>query len=88
MLIEDAIGGSEECKDMIDEVVLGVGQPGPVRKVCQKADLFCHPEISFGFIVHPPDVSMVDGEEYKAVWMFLQKRFRSKESFVFANLVF
>jgi hypothetical protein len=43
---------------------------------------------AFGFLVHPPYVSMVDRKEYKAVWIFLQKRFRSKESFVFGNLVF
>jgi len=24
-----------------------------------------------GFLVHPPDVSMVDGEEHEAVWIFL-----------------
>ena len=24
-----------------------------------------------GFLVHPPDVSMLDGEKHKAVWIFL-----------------
>ena len=31
--VDDAIGGSKECKDVGDEVAFGVGQPGPVRKV-------------------------------------------------------
>ena len=41
-----------------------------------------------GFLVHPPDVSMVDGEKHGAVWIFLWERFGSKESFVFGNFVF
>ncbi len=54
-------------KDVGNEVAFGVGQPGPVCKVCQKVNLFCCPERSFGFLVHPPDVGMVDGKEYKVV---------------------
>ena len=50
--------------------MFGVGQSDPVREVCQMVDLFCHPEGSFGFLVHLPDVSMVDGEEHKVMWIF------------------
>jgi hypothetical protein len=31
----------------------------------------CHDVLFIGFLVHPPDVSMVDGENHKAVWIFL-----------------
>ncbi len=51
-------------------MAFGVGQPGPVHEVCRKVNLFCRSERSFGFLVHPPDVGMVDGKEYKAVWIF------------------
>ena len=31
----------------------------------------CHDVLFIGFLVHPPDVSMVDGENHEAVWIFL-----------------
>jgi hypothetical protein len=71
IFIDDSIRGSKECKDVRDEVRFSVGQSDPVREVCSKVNLFCCPEGSFGLLVHPPDVVMVDGEEYEAVWIFL-----------------
>ena len=72
ILIDDAIKGGEECKDTGDEVMFGIGQPGPVHEVCREVDLFCQPERGFSFLEHPSTVGMVDAEDYKAMWILLQ----------------
>ncbi len=69
-------------------MAFGVGQPGPVREVCQNVDLFCHPERSFGFLAHPPDVGMVDGKEYKAVWIFCSSGLGARSPLLLAILCF
>jgi hypothetical protein len=73
---------------MVDEVAFSARQPGLVRKVYQKVNLFCHPERSFGFLVHPPDVGMVNGKEYKAVWIFCSSSLGARSLLFLAILCF
>ena len=37
-----------------------VGQVGPVYDVCGEVDLLNRPEGGFGFLVHAPDVGVLD----------------------------
>ena len=71
VLIDNAVGGGKECKDMEDGVAFSFSQPVPICGVCREVDLFHRPERNFGFLIHQPDVGMVDVEEYEAMWVLL-----------------
>ena len=62
VLIDNAIRGGKECKNMGEKVAFVVGQVGPVHNVCGKVDLLDRPEGGFGFLVHAPDVMVLDGK--------------------------
>ena len=58
VLVDNAIRGSEESKDVGDEVSLVIVQTVvPVVQVLGQVDLFSSPERSFGLLVHLPDLS-------------------------------
>ena len=48
---------------MRDEVLFCRRESIPVRSVGRKVNFFSGPEGSFGLLVHPPDVFVLDGEE-------------------------
>jgi hypothetical protein len=57
VLVDDAIGGGEECEDVGDEEALVVVEaPVPVMKVLREIDLLGGPERSLGLLVHLPDL--------------------------------
>ena len=57
VLVDDAIRGSEEGKDVRDEETLVVVEAlVPVVKVLGQVDLLCGPEGSLGLLVHLPDL--------------------------------
>ena len=62
VLVENVIRGGKECKNMGKKVAFIVGQLGPVHDVCGKVNLLDRPEGGFSFLVHFPDVVMLDGE--------------------------
>ena len=62
VLVDNAIRGGEECKNMGEKVAFVVRQLSPVHNVCGKADLLNRPEGGFSFLVHSPDVRMLDGK--------------------------
>ncbi len=71
VLVDDAIGGSEEHKNMGDKVAFIGRYSVPIPNVCREVNLFRCLEGCFGFLVHLPDVGMVNGEEHKVVWVLL-----------------
>ncbi len=68
-LVDDAIRGSKERKNLGDKVAFIGRYSVPICDVCWEVNLFHCPEGCFSFHLHPPDVDMVDGEEHKAVWI-------------------
>lgn len=57
VLVDNAIGGSEEGEDVGDEEALVVIQAlVPVVKILGEINLFCGPEGSFGLLVELPDL--------------------------------
>ena len=62
VLVDDAIGGGEEGKDVGDEVALVVVEAGvPIVHVLGQIDLFGSPEGRFGLLVHLPDLDRCEG---------------------------
>jgi hypothetical protein len=60
VLVDNAVGGSEEGEDVGDEEALVVVQSlVPVVEVLGQVDLLGGPEGSFGLLVHLPDLSSV-----------------------------
>ena len=62
VLVDNDIGSREECKNMGKKVAFVVRQLGPVCDVCSKVNLLDCPEGGFGFLVHVPDVRVLDGK--------------------------
>ena len=52
---------------MRDEVLFCRRESIPVRSVGRKVNFFSGPEGSFGLLVHPPDVVVLDGEQDKTM---------------------
>ncbi len=79
ILIDDAIQCFEEGQDEGDEVLLQRW----------KSNLFSHPKICFGLLVHFPDVIVFDGNKDKMMMMGigLKKWFGGKIAFHLGNLV-
>ena len=69
-----SIGGSEESENMLNEVFLAVSEFFPVLDVLGEVDLFCSPEGSLLILVHLPNVTILNWEQYKSIWILLQKR--------------
>ena len=78
VLEDDAIGGGEEGEDVGDEVALAVGEGVPVAEVLGEVHLLRRPERGFGFLVHFPDLRVLDWEHAEAI------RVRSQEG-LFGN---
>ena len=73
---------------MGDKVAFVVGEVVPVSGVGLEVNLLGSPKRGFGFLVHAPDVVVLEGKENKTVWIFLDERFWCKESLVFSVLVY
>ena len=58
-----------------------------IRSVGCKVNFFSCPEGSFGLLVHPPDVAVLDGEEDKTMGIHLEKWLSSKFACSFGGLV-
>jgi hypothetical protein len=57
VLVNNAVGGSEEGEDVGDEEALIVIEAlVPVVKILGQINLFCSPERSFRLLVHLPDL--------------------------------
>ena len=69
ILENDPVGGGEEGEDVFDEVALSVVEIVlPVACVLGEVDFFGGPEGGFGFLVHLPDLRVVDWEHAESVW--------------------
>jgi hypothetical protein len=54
-----------------DELAFVVRQMAPVHNDCGEVDIFDCPEGGFGFLLHVPDVRVLDGEQDKAMRVLL-----------------
>ena len=75
ILEDDAVRGSEECKDILDEMFLVVTELVPIIHVGSKIDFFRGPETSHLFLVHLPDVVVSNWQYNKSVWVLFKKWF-------------
>lgn len=73
ILIDNSITGSKECQDMWDKVPLLRLQLLPVGEILREINFFSCPEGSLSFLVHLPDVMVLDREDYKTTRILLQK---------------
>lgn len=64
---DDAIGGSEECKDILDEMLLITAKFLPIFEILIEVDFLSSPETGQMLLVHVPDVIILDREEDEAV---------------------
>ena len=72
VLVDNAIRGSEESKNVGDEVSLVIVQTVvPVVQVLGQIDLFSSPERSFGLLVHLPD--LICGRIQTSIPLFVKK---------------
>ena len=66
VLIHNAIRGSKECQDVLDEVFFVITELGlPVHQILVQINFFSRPEAGFGLFVHLPNVIVLDWEEHK-----------------------
>ena len=72
---------------MQDEVLFHSRESIPICSVGCKVNIFSCPEGSFGFLVHPPDVAVLDGEEDKTMGIHSEKWLSSKFACSFGGLV-
>ena len=59
----------------------------PIRSIVCKVNFFSGPEGSFGPLVHPPDVVVLDGEEDETMGICLEKWLSSEFTRGFGGLV-
>lgn len=62
ILKDNTVGGSEECENVLDEVLLVIIKLLPVLNVLGKINFFSCPESSLLVLVHFPDVVILDRE--------------------------
>lgn len=70
----DAVGGGEEGKDVGDEMALAVGESVPMADVLREIDLLRRPERGFCFLVHFPDLGVLDREHAETIRVRGQER--------------
>merc|ERR1711974_176604 len=74
VLVDNAVGGSEEGEDVGDEEALVIVQAVvPVVEILGEIDLLCGPERSLGLLVHLPDIVVLDGEQDEASRVLLKE---------------
>ena len=78
VLKHDAIGSSEECEHMLDEVLLSIVEFFPILGVLSKIDFFSCPECRLLVLVHLPDVTVLDREKNKSVRVLLEEGLRKR----------
>ena len=72
---------------MRDEVLFCHRESIPVRSIGRNVNFFSGPEGSFGLLVHPPDVIVLDGEEKETMGIYLEKWLSSEVACSFGGLV-
>ena len=72
---------------MHDEVLFRCQEPVPVYSIARDVDFFSSPKGGFGFLMHPPYVVVLDGEEDEAMRVRLEERLRSEGAFIVDILV-
>ena len=70
-MINRILPGCEESEHSFDEFLLILIQLGPVGEVIGQTHLLGCPEGSHMLLIHFPQILVVDGENYKAIWIFL-----------------
>lgn len=78
VFVDDAVGRGEKSEDVLDEVLFVVGEFVPVSEVPGKVYFFSCPETGLGFLVHFPDVGILDWQNYEPGWIFCEKRLQGK----------
>jgi hypothetical protein len=74
VLVNNAIRGGKEGKDMRDEELLILSQAVvPVVKILGQINLLSSPERSLVLLVHLPDLMVLDGKEDEAVRVLLEE---------------
>jgi len=58
---------------MLDEVLLIIGKLLPILDILCEIDFFGGPKGSLLILVHLPDVTVLNREQYEAVGVFLKK---------------
>lgn len=70
VFIHNTIAGGKESEHVFNEVSLTVIQVFPVGKVLAQVNFFGCPKAGFGLFIEFPDVVLLNGEEYKTVFVF------------------
>ena len=65
--VDDAVTGREKGQHMLDEVLLGFLEAGPVLQVLGQVDLLSGPEGGHRLLVHAPHVCVFDREQVESV---------------------
>ena len=82
ILVDDPIACCEECEHVLEEMLFIWLQFIPVLLVLVEIDFLRGPEAGGVFLVHLPDIIMLDGEENEAIERFPQHRFVRIEAHV------
>lgn len=67
ILEDDSVGGGEEGQDVSEEVLLVGGQGFELTNVLREIDFLGGPERRFGFLVHLPDLRVLDRKHTEPV---------------------
>ena len=73
VFINNSITGSKKGKDMGNEVAFSILEGFPVNQIFWEINLLSSPERSLSFLVHLPDVMVLDRKDYKASRLVLQQ---------------
>ena len=73
VLKNNTITGSEESKNVLDEMFLVISEVSPIFKISTKIDLFSSPEASLLILVTLPDIIILDWKDDKPVRVILKK---------------
>jgi len=69
----NSVRSREKGQDVLNEVLLVVGELYPVSQVVGKIDFFCGPETGHLLLVHLPDIVVLDRENNEPVGVLLQE---------------
>ena len=75
VLIHDTVTGCKESKNVLEEVLLIIIELLPVFEILSKIDFFSCPKGSCMLFVHPPNIIVLNWEEYEPIEILLHHRF-------------
>ena len=81
VLVDDAVAGGEEGQHVRQEVALVLLERLPVGQIATQVHLLDGPEGSLGFLVHLPNVGVLDGQNDETTRILPQQRLVGKVRF-------